>query len=110
MKFKILSDVYKDMLEAFTPADSKNPLTMFHVGGDEVNFKCWEREPEVLKWLNDRNMETIAGLDPSGYLNLWSAFQEKATNELIKANKNTKFKDGVILWTSELTKPDVVSK
>ena len=41
---------------------------------------------------------------------LWSVFQEKALQELTKANNGHKFQDGIILWSSELTKPNYISK
>ena len=107
--YKILSELYQDMIEAFTPMNSKEPLKMFHLGGDEVNFKCWERESQIKKWMTEQGLETDSSFNNQGYLYLWSVFQEKALKELVKANKG-KFADGAILWTSELTKPEVISK
>ena len=41
--YKILEDLYLDFIEAFTPMHSKDSLSLFHMGGDEVNFKCWAK-------------------------------------------------------------------
>jgi hypothetical protein len=36
--------------------------------------------------------------------------QERALKKLVAANNGNKFKDGVLLWTSELTRPDKIYK
>ena len=37
---------------------SRNPLgprlPMFHMGGDEVNFDCWAKDDNILRWLNNQ--------------------------------------------------------
>ena len=108
--YKILGELFKDMIEAFTPMHSKEPLKIFHLGGDEVNFKCWEREAQIKQWMVSQGFESDAGLSNQGYLYLWSLFQEKALKELVKSNQGKKFEDGAILWTSELTKPEHITK
>ena len=46
-----------------------------------------------------------------GICELWAVFQEKALQLLKEANGALRsFKDGVILWTSELTKPFNIEK
>lgn len=107
--YRILNDVYQDFVEAFTPMYDKAPLSMFHMGGDEVNFKCWAKDPTIRQWLSQQGLETDPTFSPDGYLYLWSIFQERALRALNKANKKT-FQDGIILWTSELTKPSHISK
>ena len=108
--YKILGELYKDLLEAFTPVHSKEPLKIFHLGGDEVNFKCWEKEAQVRQWMENQGFESDSSMSNAGYLYLWSMFQEKAWKELVKSNQGKKFEDGTILWTSELTKPEHISK
>lgn len=107
--YKILDSVYLDFVEAFTPMYSKDSLKMFHMGGDEVNFKCWAKDPNIRNWLSSQGLETDLYFNNEGYLYLWSVFQEKALKSLVKANKG-QFADGVILWTSELTKPNHIAK
>ena len=60
--------------------------------------------------MRDQNLPTDALFNPEGYLYLWSVFQEKALQELVKSNGGQKLVDGIILWTSELTKPAYISK
>jgi len=107
--YKILEDLYMDFIDAFTPMHSKESLSLFHMGGDEVNFKCWAKHAEIRDWLSNQGLETDLNFSSEGYLYLWSVFQEKAYKLLNKANKN-KFQDGIILWTSELTKPSHISR
>ena len=46
--YPILGELYKDLIEAFTPMHSEDALKMFHLGGDEVNFRCWQKSPEII--------------------------------------------------------------
>ena len=32
-----------------------------HLGGDEVNTKCWTKEPSIMAWLQARNLTTDGG-------------------------------------------------
>ena len=48
--YKILEDLYMDFIDAFTPMHSKDPLSLFHMGGDEVNFKCWAKRKSSRKY------------------------------------------------------------
>ena len=66
-------------------------------------------DAEIRDWLRNQGLETDLNFSSEGYLYLWSVFQEKAFKLLNKANKN-KFQDGIILWTSELTKPSHISR
>ncbi len=83
---------------------------MFHMGGDEVNFQCWYQEKSIRDWMIKNHFEVNPAISPEGYLNLWSVFQEKALKKLVAANNGKSFKDGVLLWTSELTRPDKIYK
>ena len=107
--YKILAELLLDYIEAFTPMHTKDPLTLFHLGGDEVNFKCWNRELQIRDWIRAQGMESDLIFSNEGYLYLWSVYQEKVMRSLTAANKQ-KFQDGVILWTSELTKPGHIGK
>ena len=83
---------------------------MFHMGGDEVNFKCWAEDAAIREWVQAKGYEVIPELDPQGYLELWNLFQEKALARLNKAHGKKGFKNNQIVWTSELAKADHVTK
>jgi len=131
--FQILEDVYKDMIEAFYPSTAilrsegsreknnfekgRNPLgprlPMFHMGGDEVNFDCWAKDENILRWLNNNGypIEKTNSRMQDGFVKLWAQFQEKALEVLKNSNGALKaFKDGILIWTSELTKPFNIEK
>ena len=46
------------------------PDRFLHLGGDEVNFECWQEDTEVAKWMVDRGF----GGDAGG----WNTQQKKA--------------------------------
>lgn len=37
------------------------PESMIHLGGDEVNTKCWASSPSIMAWLQARNLTTDGG-------------------------------------------------
>lgn len=92
------------MLEAFTT--DNQPVSMFHMGGDEVNFQCWQMDPDIRKWIRDKGFPDDPHVSREGYLELWSHFQEQAYTRLKIANNKKKFKHDVVLWTSGLNKPE----
>ena len=117
---QILEKVYEDMLKAFTL--DNQPVSMFHMGGDEVNFPCWAKDAKIREWVagkakslglrSSEVSEDPANPDtnPDGYLELWSQFQAKARSRLVAANKGKKFKHDQIVWTSELAKAENIEK
>ena len=119
------------MVEAFYPATAilrseasreknnfqknRNPLgprlPMFHMGGDEVNFDCWAKDENIANWLNKNGYSTKPSVSQEGFVRLWAEFQGKALDTLKEVNGALKsFKDGVLIWTSELTKPFNIEK
>ena len=129
--FQILGNLYSDMVEAFYPATAilrseasreknnfqknRNPLgprlPMFHMGGDEVNFDCWAKDENIVNWLNKNGYSTKPSVSQEGFVRLWAEFQGKALDTLKEVNGALKsFKDGVLIWTSELTKPFNIEK
>ena len=79
---------------------------MFHMGGDEVNFDCWEKSKEIVDWVGEKKGQGDPG--SGGFFDLWGHFQSNARNRLLKANNGQK--TDVILWTSTLTKPEIIEK
>ena len=103
---QILFKLYGDLLHAFETADQ--PVTLFHMGGDEVIFHCWATNPEIIGWMEKNNYPTDPETSKEGYLKLWGLFQEKAKARL--ESSKAQFKPDLIMWTSELAKPGVIEK
>ena len=54
---QIFQDIYRDMLDSFTGS-------AFHIGGDEVNFNCWNTTQEITDYMDKKqlvipNIETL---------------------------------------------------
>ncbi|XP_059489580.1 chitooligosaccharidolytic beta-N-acetylglucosaminidase [Neocloeon triangulifer] len=95
--YEVLNGIYKDMLSVF---DSE----VFHFGGDEVNLNCWNSSEAV----TDLMAEQGYGRSEGEFLRLWSDFQQRALDELTKANNGSRIPG--ILWTSHLTEKGKVTK
>ena len=50
--YKFVENVYTDLKNLF-------PDSFIHVGGDEVNFDCWKKSPNIRKWMYDKNMTDV---------------------------------------------------
>lgn len=96
------------MLKAFDQPDQ--PVSMFHMGGDEVNFDCWATDKNITDWMSTRGFSPNPAMGKEGYLELWSLFQNKALDKLMSAGAPQSVGKNVILWTSELAKPEVIEK
>jgi len=118
--YNVLGDIYKDFLDVFQ-------TDLFHMGGDEVNFNCWNTTQEIVDWMVTKRRRRTK----RDFLDLWNSFQVKAYDKLAEANQrrvrdqhnNQQQQQGqqnqqhhnqqqqnqnqnkmkVILWTSELT-------
>ncbi|GLH00644.1 Chitooligosaccharidolytic beta-N-acetylglucosaminidase, partial [Gryllus bimaculatus] len=88
--YDILGNLYSEFLELF---DSD----IFHMGGDEVNFNCWNSSETITKWMANNNY----GRSEADFIRLWKNFQERSYARLIKANGGKQLP--VVLWTSHLT-------
>lgn len=89
--YDVLGGIYRDMLDVFKP-------DMFHMGGDEVNFHCWNTTDSIVQWLDARNSSARTSDD---FRKLWNHFQERALQKLVDANEGKEVP--VVLWTSGLT-------
>jgi len=120
--YNVLGDIYKDFLDVFQ-------TDLFHMGGDEVNFNCWNSTQEIVDWMVTKRRRRTK----RDFLDLWNSFQVKAYDKLQEANQrrvqdqhNNQYNNQqqqqqqhnqqhhnqqqqnqknmkVILWTSELT-------
>lgn len=82
--------MYRDLLAAFNPV-------AFHFGGDEVEFNCWRSEESIKNWMKQNGLSTFWD---SGYVELWSMFQNKTYNNLMQEAARQL---PAIMWTSTLT-------
>ncbi|XP_068217160.1 chitooligosaccharidolytic beta-N-acetylglucosaminidase-like [Palaemon carinicauda] len=72
--YSVLGELYRDMVDYFDPE-------MFHMGGDDVSFKCWQNSAEIKNYLAENKRE------PSSreYFELWNTFQNNAYSKLREA-------------------------
>lgn len=91
--YDVLGDIYKDMVEAFD-------MDMFHMGGDEVSFNCWNATDSIVSWMKTKGW----GRDEADFMKLWNIFQTTALERFDKANGGKKVP--IIMWTSHLTFPE----
>ncbi|ODN03290.1 Chitooligosaccharidolytic beta-N-acetylglucosaminidase [Orchesella cincta] len=89
----VIGEIFKDMVDMFGARD------IFHMGGDEVDFRCYKSIPEIVAYMTANNYSQ----ETEDYFNLWGRFQEIARKKLTEAtgDDNTQ----IILWTSGLTDP-----
>ena len=76
---KVLENFFHDFLDAFNSSEVDAPVSLFHMGGDEVNFPCWRTDPGVVRWLEDNGYNTNPEINAEGYMRLWSDFQVEET-------------------------------
>jgi len=119
--YNVLGEIYKDMLDVFQ-------TDLFHMGGDEVNFNCWNTTQEIVDWMVTKRRRRTK----RDFLDLWNSFQVKAYDKLAEANhrrvhgqhthtpnqpqqhnqqnQQNEKKMKVIMWTSELTNEGNLAK
>lgn len=88
--YDILQEIYSDMVDSFQHPD------LFHMGGDEVFFNCWNASESLTNWMLSRGWD----LEADGFMRLWGHFQQTALERLDRAYPE---KVQVVLWTSTLT-------
>jgi hexosaminidase len=97
--YDVLEDIYRDFWDMF------GTMSLFHMGGDEVNLKCWNTSKELKAWMAEQKWSD----DEDGFMKLWNYFQEEALKRFDKVTQ-TDPKDPVILWTSSLTEQPYLTK
>ncbi|RZC43025.1 hexosaminidase 1 [Asbolus verrucosus] len=90
--YDTLEILYGDMLKQFQP-------DLFHMGGDEVHFGCWNGTESIVQWMQNKNW----GRSEADFVKLWDHFQNESLTRLYKqAGKQIP----VIMWTSTLTQAE----
>ncbi|CAL4142333.1 unnamed protein product [Meganyctiphanes norvegica] len=74
--YNVLKEVYSDMIDAFDPE-------LFHMGGDDVSFKCWKNSPEITTYFSENNKEATS----AELFELWNTFQETAYSKMFEATE-----------------------
>jgi hexosaminidase len=92
-------DAVYDVLE-----DMFDKPDLFHLGGDEVSFNCWNTSSEIKSWMAAKGWD----LSEASFMKLWNHFQENALARFDKISDNKKVP--IILWTSHLTEEPYVTK
>lgn len=67
-------------------------------------MKCWNTTSEIVDWMQTKNQS----LTESAYLDLWSEFHSKALN--VYDNEVGDSDSDIIVWSSGLTKPNIIEK
>jgi hexosaminidase len=94
--YDILEDIYREIVKNFNPI-------VFHMGGDEVSIACWNSSASIKNWMASRDIP----INESGFMQLWSHFQEKAIERL---DKVMNAKVPIVVWTSSLTEDPYLSQ
>ncbi|XP_075234366.1 beta-hexosaminidase 1 [Lycorma delicatula] len=95
---RVLNDLYQDIFDVF------DVDTLFHMGGDEVHFQCWNETTDITEWMTKRGWKT----NDEGFLQLWNYFQQHALELVMRAAGSKK--PNIILWTSKLTTGEALKK
>ena len=56
-------NVYKFIEELFTEVTYKFSDQYFHLGGDEVDFSCWESNPDIKKFMKTKGISSYSKLE-----------------------------------------------
>jgi len=89
--YDVLENIYSELAEMFGS-------DYFHMGGNEVNFVCWDSSQQIQTWLSDHGL----GVEEWDFVKLWHYFLDEAHTRLDKASNSTPH---VYLWNSKLTEP-----
>ncbi|RZF41892.1 hypothetical protein LSTR_LSTR005660 [Laodelphax striatellus] len=89
--YKILKGIQTDMHEMFDLSD------VYHMGGDEVQFKCWNSSKDVRDFIQSRGWNES---DSNSMFRIWDTFQRRAYSILQEVTDKS---PQAILWTSTLT-------
>lgn len=96
--YRVLRDLYRDIIDLLPSGE------IFHMGGDEVFYPCWNSSKEIIDWMDSRGM----GRSTSDFLQVWAEYQKTALN--IWDEEVGHAKSQILLWSSHLTSPGIIEK
>ncbi|KAM9969362.1 hypothetical protein ACTFIR_001196 [Dictyostelium discoideum] len=74
---------------------------LFHVGGDEIEYQCWNNSKRIKDWMNENNLKTLQDVAKQ--------FQLKIINQLLKIGKiPVLWEDTFQLFYNDLPKDVIV--
>ncbi|KAL4712048.1 hypothetical protein ACJJTC_003715, partial [Scirpophaga incertulas] len=100
--YRVLRSLYRDV------ADALPKPALFHAGGDEVFFGCWNSSDSIIKYMQDKGWNR--SLD--SFIKLWGEFHTTALqiwDEELKAT-GLSIPQPVMIWSSELTQAHRIQK
>lgn len=77
----IIDSTYEFLEEFFREIVKRFPDQYLHLGGDEVDFTCWQTNPDIIKFMKKMNFN-------DDYAKLESYFVEKLINIVQKLNRS----------------------
>ncbi|KAN0029918.1 hypothetical protein ACTA71_008056 [Dictyostelium dimigraforme] len=84
--------------------NSSNKITvdnLFHVGGDEIEYQCWNNSKRIKDWMNDNNLKSFEDVAKQ--------FQLNVLNQLLKIGKiPVLWEDSFKLFFNDLPKDVIV--
>lgn len=94
--YDVLENIYSELAEMFGS-------DYFHMGGNEVNFVCWDSSQQIQTWLREHGL----GIEEGDFVKLWHYFLDNALTRLDKASNST---PNVYMWNSKLTEPQYLDQ
>ncbi|RVE47860.1 hypothetical protein evm_007491 [Chilo suppressalis] len=100
--YRVLRNLYRDIAEVLPkPA-------VFHMGGDEVFFGCWNSSEAIVKFMEEKGIERTV----EGFIKLWGDFHTNALQAWDEELKSLGINEPqpVMIWSSELTQAHRIQK
>lgn len=94
--YEYLNNIYSEINEIFEDPE------FFHMGGDEVNFHCWNSTESIREWMNQQGWTFDKDED---FIKLWGYFQERAFKTWEQYSNSD-----IILWSSTLTSDEYIDE
>lgn len=95
--YDVFEKVYQDLIEVVPKEET------IHMGGDEVFIPCWNSTEEIIDNMKNRGLD----LTQKSFLKIWSEFHIKNLDSWLKLKGKP---DQVILWSSQLTNPEIIQE